>query len=78
MELKILETLQFDIKHATALTYLQGMLEASNSDFAVSGLARYLADISLFSFEASTGHTPSKIAAAAVCIATAYFGQVIV
>jgi hypothetical protein len=33
MELNILETLQFSIKHATALTYLQGMLEASNLDF---------------------------------------------
>jgi hypothetical protein len=33
MELKILETLQFNIKHATDLTYLQGILEASNSDF---------------------------------------------
>ena len=75
MELLILEALQFDLMHMTPIDYLQGMLESARCDFAVAALARMLADVALFSYEA-TRHTASAVAAACVCVAMEYFGQV--
>jgi len=69
MEHLILKVLNFDVAVPTSIDFLKRYLKSADADKKTENLAYYLCELALVEFDCIQ-HVPSKIAAAATCLAS--------